>query len=117
MNLYAEEIALAMELRTEGLTWKSIGYGLGVSAVAIEESVRRAKRNGRQPRPPVLAPQSRGDDLQADHAGGAGGDVDAGAAEFSGVGKAVGGDALSEAKEWLGDNNRAIDRVVYGGGL
>jgi hypothetical protein len=94
MILFREEIALAMELRTEGCTWKSIGYGLGVSAAAIEESVRRAKRNGRQPRPPVLAPKSRSDDLQTDHAGGEGGDVDAGTAPVSGVGKAVGDDAF-----------------------
>ena len=41
-----EEIALAMELRTEGVRWKIIAYGLGVAKSTIVSAVAKAKREG-----------------------------------------------------------------------
>ena len=40
------EIALAMELRTEGVRWKLIAYAFGVTEATMADTVRRAKRNG-----------------------------------------------------------------------
>jgi hypothetical protein len=61
----------------------------------------------------VLAPEGSRNDMQTADQGSAGSDADAGAAAVSGVGEAVGGDAL-QSEEWLGDSNRVIDREVYG---
>ena len=46
MKLNNAEIALAMELRTEGGSWKTIAYGVGVSLQYLFHSVEKAKREG-----------------------------------------------------------------------
>jgi len=40
------EIALAMELRSEGVSWKLIGYGLSVRPDTIHKAVRYAEKVG-----------------------------------------------------------------------
>lgn len=40
------ELALAMELRDSGMTWKIIAYGLGVTTEHLINRVARAKREG-----------------------------------------------------------------------
>ena len=114
--IYRDDIALAMELRTEGCSWANIAIGLGVHCPEVlRDTVRRAQRNGRESRPsPILAPQGSSDDLQATDQGGEGARADAGAAVIPRLGEAVGHDALRAEEEWIGDSNRAIDREVYG---
>ena len=46
LRLGDAEIALAMELRTEGVQWKLISYGLGVSDVALKKALKRAEQEG-----------------------------------------------------------------------
>ncbi len=46
MKLRNQEIALAMELHNEGVSWKIIAEGLGVSADYLQRRVARAKREG-----------------------------------------------------------------------
>lgn len=46
LKLTNEEIALAMELRQEGITWKIIGIGLGKTAEAVRTAINYAKRHG-----------------------------------------------------------------------
>ena len=46
MKLGNAEIALAMELRTEGVTWKVIARGLSVGTQYLVNRVRRAEREG-----------------------------------------------------------------------
>lgn len=40
------DIALAYELRGEGVSWKLIAYGLGCQDDAIRKAVQRAERRG-----------------------------------------------------------------------
>jgi len=40
------ELALAMELRTEGITWKLISYGLGVDPETLINRVSQVEREG-----------------------------------------------------------------------
>jgi len=40
------EIALAMELRSERVTWKLIAWGLGVSEETLTSRITKAKRDG-----------------------------------------------------------------------
>ena len=47
-----EEIALAMELRQWGATWKSIARGLGVHPCAIRKAVQLAEIKGYKAFPP-----------------------------------------------------------------
>ena len=46
MKLGNRELALAMELRAEGCTWKIIARGLGVSPLTLPDAVKKAKREG-----------------------------------------------------------------------
>lgn len=41
-----EDVALAYELRQEGVFWKLIGYGLGCGEHAIRKAVKRAISRG-----------------------------------------------------------------------
>lgn len=43
------ELALAMELRTEGVAWKLIAWGLGVTCDTAIKSVALAKKTGMRP--------------------------------------------------------------------
>jgi hypothetical protein len=45
-KVYREEVALAMELRTWGATWRVIGHGLGMNPDTIRRAVREAKAKG-----------------------------------------------------------------------
>lgn len=51
-RLYAEEIALAMEMRADGVPWSLIGPALGVSEDHMQKSVRRARQHGFRSFPP-----------------------------------------------------------------
>jgi hypothetical protein len=42
------EVALAMELRTEGVSWKIIAYSLGTRADTLMKRVKKAQANGMQ---------------------------------------------------------------------
>ena len=44
--LFDEEIALAMELRVWGCTWKVIAEGLGIRADTLNKRVKSAEREG-----------------------------------------------------------------------
>ena len=46
MKLGNDEIALAMELRTEGICWKLIAWGLGCDTEHLINTVKKAKREG-----------------------------------------------------------------------
>jgi len=46
VKLGNRELALAMELRAEGCTWKVIAGGLGVSPLTLPDAVKKAKREG-----------------------------------------------------------------------
>ena len=45
-KLGPNEIALAMELRTEGVQWKVIANGLSVNVEWLQRKVRAAKQEG-----------------------------------------------------------------------
>ena len=49
MKLGNNEIALAMELRTEGLPWCRIAYGLSCDEYYLINVVRRAQELGMKP--------------------------------------------------------------------
>tara|TARA_R110002049_G_scaffold281333_1_gene460845 strand:+ start:12264 stop:12482 length:219 start_codon:yes stop_codon:yes gene_type:complete len=49
MRLTGDDIALAMELRTEGVHWRHIATGLGCSRKTISRAVRAAERDGYVP--------------------------------------------------------------------
>lgn len=55
MNLryYAEDVALIMELRNDGVPWKRIGQVYGKTADAMVAVVQRAKRRGFDAYPPM----------------------------------------------------------------
>lgn len=106
-KLYRDEIALAMELLTEGWQQQHIAKALSVKRETLRKAIRRAKVHGAKERPAkavtaarirntnaraakILATQGSAGHLSPTNAGGKGRHAATGAARVSGLGKAVG---------------------------
>jgi transposase-like protein len=110
-KLYRDEIALAMELLTEGWQQQHIAKAFSVKRETLRKAIRRAKVHGAKERPAksvtearirhtnaraakILATQGSAGNLPTTNAGSKGRNAATGAAGVSGLGKAVGNQPL-----------------------